>query len=174
MVKAPISITNYSIAIQTMHRSNSYTVSANDENGQIEDKAQPMRRQHEESDTFDSSLVISSSVPNPSSYANRSASIPITSATQHQLAEDAASVADYRDYLFYSRVVGGIKSTTEKQYQNDTLQHENQVCLDNIVRTRHEDTEALNNSITYGYDDRILNDTRNLEPDDEGVFVLDL
>jgi hypothetical protein len=157
-----------------MNRSNSYIASANDDHGQIEDKAQPMRKQHEESGTFDSSLVISSSLPNASSYTNRSASIPIRSTSQHQLAEDAASVADYRDYLFYSRVVGGIKSTTEKQYQNDMLQHENQVCLDNIVRTRHEDTEALNNNITYGYDDRISNDTRNLEPDDEDVFVLDL
>jgi hypothetical protein len=74
----------------------------------------------------------------------KSASIPISNSirrtsSENQLSQDEA-VADYKDFLFYSRVVDGI-SRQQRELKNGYLRYENQVCLAHIVRTRHADSE---------------------------------
>lgn len=77
---------------------------------------------------------------------SQSASIPIApnslrrTASENQLSEDEAE-ADYKDYLFFNRLVNGI-STSQRFLQDGTLKHENQQCLENIVRTRHDEDKA--------------------------------
>jgi hypothetical protein len=63
-------------------------------------------------------------------------------ASETQLYEDEAE-ADYKDFMFYSRVVNGIISKQPCLYQDDSLKHENHQCLQNIVRARH-DNDATN------------------------------
>lgn len=78
----------------------------------------------------------------PSYVANKSksASIPISpksirrTASENQLSEDEA-MADYKDYIFYSRIVNGI-SRQNSQRKDVQLLYENQLCLGNIMRTR--------------------------------------
>ena len=100
----------------------------------------------------------SHSYPNNVSGSRRgstSASIPIThngnslrrTASETQLHEDEIE-ADYKDYMFYSRVVNGIMSKQHSFYKDDTLKHETQQCLNNIVRARHDD--ALNHQHSSG------------------------
>jgi hypothetical protein len=87
---------------------------------------------------------------------SQSASIPIApnamrrTASENQLSEDEAE-ADYKDYLFYNRLVNGI-SSKQRFLQDGLLKHENQQCLENIVRTRHdEDMAAAAASDYYWY-----------------------
>ena len=78
----------------------------------------------------------------PSYVANKSksASIPISpksirrTASENQLSEDEA-MADYKDYIVYSRIVNGI-SRQNSQRKDVQLLYENQLCLGNIMRTR--------------------------------------
>lgn len=157
-----------------MHLSNSYTVSANHgDNGQIQEKVhQTLLRQHPEEDAkaFDSDgFIKSASLPNHSSFTKKSASIPIKSTAEHEGAAEAESEADHRDYQFYSRVVSGIRNAIAEKA---VLKHENQHILDNIVKTRNEDTEMESN---YKYDDRAFHqEATYFESDEEGVFEMDL
>mmetsp|Transcript_21511 Transcript_21511/g.40172 ORF Transcript_21511/g.40172 Transcript_21511/m.40172 type:complete len:209 (+) Transcript_21511:47-673(+) len=84
----------------------------------------------------------SQSFPLPAGTTRRSSSIPISgmsslrrTASETQLSEDEAE-ADYKDFLFYSRVVNGISK--QVQEQSSDFKHENQQCLENIVRARHD------------------------------------
>ncbi|KAG7367782.1 hypothetical protein IV203_030525 [Nitzschia inconspicua] len=78
-----------------------------------------------------------------------SCSIPIThnqssmrrTASETQLYEDEVE-ADYKDYLFYSRVVNGILSQHDDP---SLLKQETQQCLQNIVRARHDDNNIIIN-----------------------------
>jgi hypothetical protein len=73
------------------------------------------------------------------------ASIPIThnssslrrTESETQLFEDEVE-ADYKDFLFYSRIVNGIISKQHSFHQDGSLKHETQQCLENIVRARHD------------------------------------
>jgi hypothetical protein len=87
---------------------------------------------------------------------SQSASIPIAphsmrrTASENQLSEDEAE-ADYKDFLFYNRVVKGI-SSKQRLVQDGSLKHENQQCLESIVRARHdEDLAAAAASSRYWY-----------------------
>lgn len=102
---------------------------------------------------------------------SRSASIPITmrrTMSQHEMTEEEAE-ADYRDFLFYSRVVNGI-TDSQKHYQNGMLKTVNQECLNNIVKTRYAEAEDSKNG--NDYDDPV--EYLNHDDEDEGVFALDL
>ena len=104
--------------------------------------------------------------------SSKSASIPITmrrAMSQHQMTEEEAE-ADYRDFLFYSRVVNGI-SDSQKHYQNGMLKTVNQECLNNIVKTRYN-AEAEDSKNGNEYDDPV--EYLNHDDEDEGVFALDL
>lgn len=71
-------------------------------------------------------------------------------ASENQLCEDEAE-ADYKDFLFYNRVVNGI-SSKQRLLQDELLKHQNQQCLENIVRARHdEDLAAATSSDRYWY-----------------------
>ena len=60
------------------------------------------------------------------------------------LAEEkhAEFVADYRDYIFYSRLVEGM-GKKQKQTQDIDCWLENQAIIDHIVQTRKLDEEAF-------------------------------
>ncbi len=71
------------------------------------------------------------------------------------MSQDEAE-ADYKDYLFFSRVVQGI-SSKQQHYQDGLLKYENELSLNNILRTRHEanNEKALYepyNNLIAGYD----------------------
>ena len=76
---------------------------------------------------------------------SKSASIPISpksirrTASENQLSEDEA-MADYKDYIMYSRIVNGI-SRQNSQRKDVQLLYENQLCLGNIMRTRQYNVE---------------------------------
>ena len=100
------------------------------------------------------------SLPNSVASMNKTPSIPISNslwrtASDHQMSQDEAD-ADYKDYLFFSRVVHGI-SSKQQLYQDGFLRYENELSLYNILRTRQEATnekptlEACTNFIA-GYD----------------------
>lgn len=71
------------------------------------------------------------------------------------MSQDEAE-ADYKDYLFFARVVQGI-SSKQHHYRDGHLKYENELSLNNILRTRHEANnekalyETCNNFIS-GYD----------------------
>jgi hypothetical protein len=73
----------------------------------------------------------------------KSRSIPITTVAQsasqmeeeHELEQDNM-LADYRDYVFYSRLVNGI-SRKQESTQDRTLRYQNQALLKHIVLTRY-------------------------------------
>ena len=97
------------------------------------------------SNTLKSTTAYHQSISLPSgALMNKSASIPISNSirrtsSEHQLSQDEA-VADYKDFLFYSRVVDRI-SRQQGQWKDGYLRYENQMCLAHIVRTRHADAQ---------------------------------
>jgi hypothetical protein len=52
-------------------------------------------------------------------------------------------IADYRDYLFYHRLVQGI--TKQCTCQNPFFGYQNQICLAHIEKTRHDEHSAYSN-----------------------------
>jgi hypothetical protein len=88
---------------------------------------------------------IGSPQPVSTTATTTTASIPITHSSstlrraesESQLFEDEAD-ADYKDFLFYSRVVNGIISKQNSFYKDGSLKQETKQCLENIVRARHD------------------------------------
>ena len=127
------------------------------------------------------------SLPKPSSMpSNRSASIPISNSirrtsSETQLQQEEAE-ADYKDYLFYSRVVHGIRQ--QSLQNNGYLKYETQMCLNSIVNTRHADIQKQQQSewedklAEMGYFDGAQYQADPAVPthesSDDGIFVLDL
>jgi hypothetical protein len=87
----------------------------------------------------------------------KSQSIPISgahrTASEVQLCEDEA-LADYRDFVVYSRIVNGISRQQERPSRNLYLRQENARCLTHIVSTRHDKNEALFDDV-LGCDNRM-------------------
>jgi hypothetical protein len=137
-----------------------------------------------------------SSLPSTPSYMNmntsiRSASIPISNSirrtsSETQLSQDEAE-ADYKDFLFYSRVVHGI-SNKQRYLQNGYLKYETQMCLNSIVNTRHADIhnhhqkqqqelDLEDQLADLGFTDGHYHDpatTAHHQSSDDGIFALDL
>ena len=130
-----------------------------------------------------------SSLPNNAAYMmSRSESIPISNSirrtsSETQLAQELAE-ADYKDYMFYSRVVHGI-SKKERYLQNGYLKYETQMCLNNIVNTRHADIQKQKQAdyqnqlegMGYFVDDHQHHDDPAIpthESSDDGIFAMDL
>ena len=72
---------------------------------------------------------------------SRSHSIPVSgyihrTPSELQLCEDEA-IADYRDYCFYSRIIGGISRQQMKLQSGLELRYKNDETLFNIIRTRY-------------------------------------
>jgi hypothetical protein len=71
------------------------------------------------------------------------ASIPIAqqsmrkTASENRMAQDEAE-ADYKDFIFFSRVVDGISKQNSLLKDGSYLKSTNETLLDNIVRARHE------------------------------------
>ena len=123
-------------------------------------------------------------------FINKSASIPISNSmrrttSERQLSQDE-EVAEYKDFLFYSRVVEGI-SRRQTQLKNGYLQYENQMCLAHIVRTRnadsqpktHYDEDWLQELADFGFVDHSdYSDPVDIHSEesaaDTEIFVLDL
>jgi hypothetical protein len=64
--------------------------------------------------------------------------------SENQLSEDEA-MAEYKDFMFYSRIVNGIarQNSERSSTQDSSLLYENELCLGNIVRTRHYNVEDM-------------------------------
>lgn len=104
----------------------------------------------------------------------RSRSIPISNYihrtdSELQLCEDEA-IADYHDYCFYSRIIGGISRQQMKIKSDLELRYQNDETLANIIRTRHSPTET-----DLSQKDRILHILNDANDDDDWAFdfVLD-
>jgi hypothetical protein len=89
----------------------------------------------------------------PKRSSSSSAAIPITggmrrtsSETQLQTEDEMHAEADYKDYMIYSRIVNGISRQMDNSTRGGSLpssesslwKHQNQQCLENIVRARHD------------------------------------
>jgi hypothetical protein len=108
------------------------------------DRSIPFSRNASERPTIQSPITAHANSVPKKSYLSKSASIPISNSirrtsSENQLSQDEA-VADYKDFLFFSRVVDGI-SRQQRDLKNGSFRHENQMCLAHIVRTRHADSE---------------------------------
>ena len=116
----------------------------------------------------------------------RTASIPIgrqsmrKSASEHRMAQDEAE-ADYKDFLFFSRVVDGISKQNSLLKDGSYLKSTNETLLDNIVRARHElhekpveKNEGFHNHYYYPSRLQLHNDFKIVTPtkDDDPVNVL--
>jgi hypothetical protein len=51
--------------------------------------------------------------------------------------EEMVAEADYKDYMIYSRIVNGISRQMDSR-DSSSWKHQNQQCLENIVRARHD------------------------------------
>lgn len=124
----------------------------------------------------------------------KSQSIPISgmhrTASEVQLCEDEA-LADYRDYVVYSRIVNGI---SRQQETNHFFRQENNKCLAHIVSTRNQDPslQSMSRHIVQGMamdptpmpppltDDYFCGEEPPegaddlIAEDDEGIFALEL
>ncbi len=83
-----------------------------------------------------------------------SQSIPISQKSRGFTEEEAelyhhAMIADYKDYVFYSRIVEGIRRK-QGSTKDIALRYENQALIDHIVRTRnaHNKRPTLSTSPT--------------------------
>lgn len=121
-----------------------------------------------------STYVMSSIHQSPKSPSIPIKSDGVSSLHQHrQLLEKAAAAVEFQDLQFFNRVVTGIKTSTEKQYESKELLKQNEICLDNILRTRsdglieYDDFEAVSDE-----HDGFTNN--GWESDDDDQFVLDL
>jgi hypothetical protein len=80
------------------------------------------------------------------STKTRSRSIPIQSgmrrtASEQQLCEEH-EMADFRDYLMFTRIVDGI-CKTQQETKDYKLKHENDMCLAHIIGTRNDSEASL-------------------------------
>lgn len=106
----------------------------------------------------------SSSTKRPFGQNKGTAAIPIDrssmrkTASEHQMALDEAE-ADYKDFVFFSRVVDGISRQNSLLQDGSYLKSTNNTLIDNIVRSRHtaeqqeekgyEEEEHTNNRAYY-------------------------
>lgn len=72
--------------------------------------------------------------------------IPIAQGDAGMIEEEAelyhhAMIADYKDYVFYSRIVEGMRRQ-QGHTRDIALRYENQALIDHIVRTRHNRGKA--------------------------------
>jgi hypothetical protein len=130
----------------------------------------------------------------------KSQSIPISgvnrTASELQLCEDEA-IAEYRDYIVFSRIVNGI-SRQQEQRHSMYLRHENDKCLAHIVSTRtgqcnnNNTIQSLSEHVAQGMtlasDDYFLGEdpesdlpnqitepvSEDTSAEDEGIFTLEL
>ncbi|CAJ1955537.1 unnamed protein product [Cylindrotheca closterium] len=108
-------------------------------------------------------------------HSPKSPSIPIKGKaflSHRQILDQAAAMVDFQDLQFYNRVVTGIKTSTEKQYESKELLEQNEVCLENIIRTR-SDGFMEDYLFEPGSDDH-PSANNGWDSDDEDQFVLDL
>jgi hypothetical protein len=89
----------------------------------------------------------SNSLPNTFDRSNRSESIPISTEMRRSASDakfdECEAEADHQDYLFFTRVVAGI-SRKQAHFQDGNIKGENELTLNNIMRTRHEDAYIHN------------------------------
>ena len=95
----------------------------------------------------------------PSDYSHKhssSRSIPIhdgarrRSNSETQLTQEEAA-ADYKDFLFYSRVVDGL-SQKHREIQHSRLKYETQRSLENVMRTRQDLPEHNQSNILVSHE----------------------
>eukprot|EP00534_Pseudo-nitzschia_fraudulenta_P004004 CAMPEP_0201123974 /NCGR_PEP_ID=MMETSP0850-20130426/9689_1 /ASSEMBLY_ACC=CAM_ASM_000622 /TAXON_ID=183588 /ORGANISM="Pseudo-nitzschia fraudulenta, Strain WWA7" /LENGTH=147 /DNA_ID=CAMNT_0047391111 /DNA_START=125 /DNA_END=568 /DNA_ORIENTATION=- len=106
-----------------------------------------------------------------------SASIPIArqsmrkTASEYQMAQDEAE-ADFKDFVFFSRVVDGISRQNSLLQDGSYLKSTNQTLLDNIVRSRHaldetqveSDDDECHNHYYYPSKQRMHHDLKIVTP----------
>lgn len=93
-------------------------------------------------------------------------------------AQDARR-ADLQDYLFYNRIMSGLKAKQSKSRCLD-LRYQNQVLMDHIRDTRYSDVESTSSgeSVSSEYDDltrEVLMGALDLVQEDEDMmFEMDI
>ena len=112
--------------------------------------------------------------------AVRSRSIPIgktalrRSASELKLTEDEA-MADFQDYVFFSRLLTGITKQQQESVSDEFLQ-ESDECLAHIIGTRNGSLDKISVSpggaISYYEDPEDLS-SRYHEEKDDGIFLMD-
>jgi hypothetical protein len=125
--------------------------------------------------------------------AKRTKSIPITnhsfrkssSSLQQQQSSEDQDMADYRDFIVFSRIVDGI-SRQQEDIKDFWLRRENDLCLAHIIRTRngmadHFQDVSYTTVDPYAYTrgsinedklDKILDET--IEETNDEIFIMDM
>ena len=81
-------------------------------------------------------------------------------------------LADHRDYVFFKRVVHGIRQTQRKSPAAGLLFYENEQCLSHVVKMRQlqdPEEDAVDDDSSISNDDSHENDE-----DDDCIFHLEL
>jgi hypothetical protein len=94
----------------------------------------------------------------PSSVSQR---IPVRSSTGPPTAEEQQllyeeRLAEQRDYVFYARVVNGIRATQRRVSRSRGMRglcHENEQCLTHVIETRGTNTEDYDDDYSHPDDD---------------------
>lgn len=115
----------------------------------------------------------------------RTESIPITTNTKALRDEEEeqreAMRADYQDYIFYARLVAGMKQLQDKSRSVD-LRYQNQALIDHITYTRNSESikkTSLSFKNSFSRNDRekaavYLSDTLALITDDECDMMFEM
>ncbi|CAJ1964510.1 unnamed protein product [Cylindrotheca closterium] len=121
----------------------------------------------------------------------RSQSLPVVSRSipiarnGKSLQEDAmeavdARRADIQDYLFYNRIMSGLKAKQSKSRCLD-LRYQNQMLMEHIRDTRYSDVDSLSGGESFSSDDELTRNTlmgaidlAQADEDDEMMFEMDI
>lgn len=99
-------------------------------------------------------------------------------ASELKLADDEA-VADFQDYVFFSRLLSGIAKKQQEESVSDKFLQESDECLAHIIGTRNESLDNLRDATatasllpatTRGFSD----ERSSQKVEDDGIFVMDM
>jgi hypothetical protein len=97
---------------------------------------------------------------------------------QQDLIHEQQQLADYRDYVFFHRVVHGIRQTQRKSRDASRwfLYHQNEECLSHVIKIRQlEDPHSVLASTNYDEDSSVcLHDSVNENDDDNETCIFHL
>ncbi|KAG7367783.1 hypothetical protein IV203_030526 [Nitzschia inconspicua] len=124
-----------------------------------------------------SSAPASPHIPIPSSGGRTSTASWWLSSADHQRELEQQQfdeqMADHRDYVFYRRVVQGIRQTQQRRNPNEFLYQQNEQCLSHVMKMRRledPDEEVDDASSSSEIDDENNHD----EYDDGCIFDMEL
>eukprot|EP00526_Cylindrotheca_closterium_P020469 CAMPEP_0113623736 /NCGR_PEP_ID=MMETSP0017_2-20120614/12217_1 /TAXON_ID=2856 /ORGANISM="Cylindrotheca closterium" /LENGTH=140 /DNA_ID=CAMNT_0000533707 /DNA_START=72 /DNA_END=494 /DNA_ORIENTATION=+ /assembly_acc=CAM_ASM_000147 len=133
-----------------------------------------------------------SSSSNTTMMSARSTSLPVTRsipiARDWKLLQDEANeaqdakMADFQDYIFYSRIMSGLKAKQSKSRCLD-LRYQNQILIDHIRDTRYSDCDSMSSGESVTSDDdlttrdaltKALELVKKTEEEEDMMFEMDI